>query len=49
VVQQGSKPGSVGWIEPDLLPVELALRNHDLVPSAEDLGVLIAVAAREQS
>jgi hypothetical protein len=49
MVQQGSQPDPVSRVEPHTLPVEKALQNHELVPQGEDLGVLIAVAAREHA
>jgi hypothetical protein len=30
-VQQRGQPGPVGWVEPDPLPVELALQDRELV------------------
>jgi hypothetical protein len=47
-VQQRGQPGPVGWIEPDSLPVELALQYRELVAEGEDLRVLVLVAARQQ-
>jgi hypothetical protein len=49
MVQQGCQPGPVGWSEPDPVAVELALQDRELVAQGQNLGVLIAVAAREQS
>jgi hypothetical protein len=31
-LEQRGQPGSLGWFEPDLLPVEVALQYRELVP-----------------
>jgi hypothetical protein len=31
-LQQRGQPCSLGWLEPDLLPAELALQYRELVP-----------------
>jgi hypothetical protein len=46
-VQQCGQPCPVGWFETDP-PVELALQHSELMAEGEDLGVLVAVAARQQ-
>jgi hypothetical protein len=48
-VRQRGQPRPVGWREPDLLPIELAPQYRKLVAQREDLDVLVAVAARQQS
>jgi hypothetical protein len=48
-VQQRGQPRPIGRCEPDLLPGELALHHRQLVTQRQDLDVLVAVAAREQS
>ena len=45
-VQQRGLPRSIDRLEPDLLPVEVALQ--ELMPQRQDLDVLVAVAARQQ-
>jgi hypothetical protein len=45
-VQQRGQPGPIHRLEPDLLPVELALQYRELVAQRQDLDVLVAVAAR---
>jgi hypothetical protein len=47
-VQQGGQPGPVGRGEPDPVAVQASFKDHDLVPQGEDLGVLVAVAHRQQ-
>lgn len=48
LVQQRSQPGPIGRLEPDPLPVELAVEHRELVTQAEDLRVLVPVTARQQ-
>jgi hypothetical protein len=48
MVQQCRQPRPVGPIEPHPLAIELALQDRELVPQGENLGIFIAVAAREQ-
>jgi hypothetical protein len=48
-VQQGSKEGPIGRCEPDPRTVQLPPKDRDLMAKREDLGVLGAVAHREQS
>jgi hypothetical protein len=47
-VEQRSQPCSVGRLEPDSLPVELAVQHRELVPQGEDLRVLVTVTARQE-
>jgi hypothetical protein len=47
-VQQRGQPGPIDRLEPDLLPVELALQHRELVAQRQDLDVLVAVTARQQ-
>jgi hypothetical protein len=46
-VQQGGEEGPIGGREPDLLAVELAFENRDLMPEGEDLRVLGPVAPEQ--
>jgi hypothetical protein len=48
-VQQCGQPRPVGRLEPHPLPVKLPLQHHELVAEGENLCVLVAVAARQQS
>jgi hypothetical protein len=45
LVSQRGQPCPVGWVEPNSLPVELAVRYRELVAQGEDLRVLVAVGA----
>jgi hypothetical protein len=47
--QQRGQPRSISRREPDLLPVELTLHHRELVAQRQDLDILVAVAARQQS
>jgi hypothetical protein len=47
-LQQGGQPRPVSPGEPDPIAVQLPFENNDLVPQREDLGVLIAIAHRQQ-
>jgi hypothetical protein len=44
-VQQRGEPRPVGGVEPDSLPIELALQHRELVAEGENLCVLVSVAA----
>jgi hypothetical protein len=48
-VQQRGQPRPIDRLEPDPLPVELALQHRELVTQREDLDVLVPVATRQQS
>jgi hypothetical protein len=48
-VQQRGQPRPIDRLEPDPRPVELALHHRKLVTRRQDLDVLVAVAARQQS
>jgi hypothetical protein len=48
-VQQRGQPRAVDRLESNLLPVELALQHRELMAQREDLDVLVAVAAGQQS
>jgi hypothetical protein len=48
-VQQRRQPRPVGRVEPYPLPIELTLQHRELMAQGEDLGVLVAVASRQQS
>jgi hypothetical protein len=48
-VQQGGQQCSVVGLEPDALVAELALQHSEFVAQCEDLGVLVAIAARQQT
>jgi hypothetical protein len=47
-VQQGSEDGTVGGVEPYLLPILLPLQSRDLVEEGEDFRILGVVAHRQQ-
>ena len=47
-VQQRGEQRPVGRGEPDLLAVQVPFEDRDLVAQREDLGVLVAVAHRQQ-
>ncbi|WP_158632282.1 hypothetical protein [Micromonospora sp. Llam0] len=44
--EQRGQPRPISRFEPGPLPAELALQYRELLPQDEDLGVLVAVAAR---
>jgi hypothetical protein len=48
-MQQRGQPRPIDRCEPDVLPVELTLQHRELMPQREDLDVLVAVAAGQQS
>ena len=47
-VKQSGQPHPIHRLEPDPLPVELALQNRELMAQRQDLDVFVAVAARQQ-
>jgi hypothetical protein len=47
-VQERGEEGPVGGGEPDLVAVQLSFEHRDLVAEKQDLGVLGAVAHRQQ-
>ncbi|MGC9671303.1 hypothetical protein ACNTMW_32760 [Planosporangium sp. 12N6] len=48
-VQKRGQPRPIGRFEPDLLPAELALQHCELMTQRQDLNVLVAIAAWQQS